>query len=132
MKIDKYDKRSFIDNIKPLLKARGYKKKGQYWFAEGEKYYYCINVQGSQWDTNNYYCNIGMAEKISGKTTYYYLEWLWCHRCEDMHKNDLNLKPEDLLKEINRYFADFLTDQDMECFLDRRKGIKLKTGRWLL
>ncbi len=54
-------KQEFIDYMKPILKQRGYRKTRGYWHRENGELIDCIFVQGSQWDTNNYYVEVGWA-----------------------------------------------------------------------
>ncbi len=54
-------KTEFIDHIKPLLKQLGFRKNGCYWHRDAGQIIQCIFVQGSQWDAENYYVEVGWA-----------------------------------------------------------------------
>ena len=47
-------KNEFIEAIRSPLKKEGFRKVGQYWYKRNNDIIYCINVQGSQWDRNDY------------------------------------------------------------------------------
>lgn len=55
-------KQEFIEEIRAPLKKYGFQKKGAYWFKKCNDIIFCINVQGSQWNKDNYYFAIGGAE----------------------------------------------------------------------
>lgn len=55
-------KQEFIEEIRAPLKKYGFQKKRAYWFKKCNDIIFCINMQGSQWNKDNYYFAIGGAE----------------------------------------------------------------------
>jgi hypothetical protein len=58
---------------KSELKKLGFKKNRQHWILLNDYYYIGFNIQGSQWDLNNYYVNflIDNVNKYKGKPLVY-------------------------------------------------------------
>ena len=117
----------FIREIKPILKQKGYRKSGSYWYLEYKDVILCFNVQGSQWDTRNYYINIGAALNQHDKRNPTLLHWLWQHRCPG-----INVSVQDALDEADRYFTEFIDTGDFGIFCRKHGAIGLMTGQYLL
>lgn len=58
-----------IEMAKIELKKRGYKKIRNHWILTNEYYYISFNIQGSQWNKDDYYVNflIDNVNKYVGK-----------------------------------------------------------------
>ncbi len=56
-------KSKLIEEITPLLKQMGYKKRGFTWIKQNDDVYTVFNIQGSQYDKNYYYINLGICIK---------------------------------------------------------------------
>ena len=54
-------KQEFLAAIREPLKAEGYRKKGFYWYKTVNDLVFCLNLQGSQWDKDDYYFQVGAA-----------------------------------------------------------------------
>ncbi len=54
-------KTEFIAELKPVLKEMGYRKTNHYWHRACGDLIACVFVQGSNWDTNDYYVEVGWA-----------------------------------------------------------------------
>lgn len=93
-------KAEFIEAVKPILKNRGYRKKGFYWYKQGEDLLLCVNVQGSSWDKNDYYVEIGIAPQDAAYPTI--LHWEIRHRCIGT-AGERNIQSEELLCELERH-----------------------------
>ena len=60
-----------ITYIKPILKSKGFKKKGKRWTKVTEHFTYIFYIQGSCYDKNNYYVRPGIiVNDIPASPTY--------------------------------------------------------------
>ena len=50
-----------ISALKLPLKNLGYRKKGGYWYREENDIVHCVCVLGSQWNSEDYYIEMGIA-----------------------------------------------------------------------
>lgn len=101
------NKEDFIQEIRSPLKALGFRKNGQYWYKTYNDLLLCINVQGSQWDKNDYYVEIGAALANSGRKFPTLLYWEFCHRCVDHGQKinfDVNISPAVFLPKSKLFF----------------------------
>ena len=64
-------------------------------------------MQGSQWDRNDYYFEIGVAEHKENCTTPTLLHWLSCHRCEG-NSGERNVLPSEAMKCVSNTFRDII------------------------
>lgn len=111
-------KNEFIEAIRSPLKKEGFRKVGQYWYKRNNDIIYCINVQGSQWDRNDYYFEIGVAEHKENCTTPTLLHWLSCHRCEG-NSGERNVLPSEALKCVSNTF------RDINCLAELENSYKI-------
>ncbi len=123
-------KSEFIDAIKPVLKNDGYRKKGSYWYQQNGELLLCINVQGSQWDKNDYYVNIGIAMFDSGD---YYLfptllHWKIVHRCFG-RTGQLNIEPHELFTEVEKHLS-ISNTSDLPQYLKERNASQVANQLW--
>lgn len=66
----KMDKETLISEITPQLKAMGYKKRNSTWIKQSDpeaELFVVLNIQGSQYDKNDYYVNLGVYIKALGQ-----------------------------------------------------------------
>lgn len=106
------NKEDFIQEIRSPLKSLGFRKNGNYWFKEQNDLLQCIFVQGSQWDKNDYYVEIGAAPANSDRRFPTLLHWEFRHRCVDAGRrtnHDVNIPPSVLFDEMEKIFSG-LTD----------------------
>ena len=122
-------KTEMISNLTIALKEKGFRKKRAYWYKGLEEYLVCVNVQGSQWDSNNYYINIGMAKKQDEKEPTL-LEWIWRHRCKGT-EGELNISLDEVILCIEKYVSDFQLDNDISAFLKRNNATIVGQQYWL-
>jgi hypothetical protein len=52
--------------IAPVLRAEGFRKKGRSWHRATDDVIQVINLQGSQWSTEEFYCNLALYIKALG------------------------------------------------------------------
>ena len=122
-------KTEFIDQIGLCLKEQGFKNKGSYWHKAVDKHLCCVYVQGSQWDKEDYYVEIGFSDPIENGKCPTLLHWTCSHRC--MGKNgDKNILPEDLLAEMGRIFDKVRTSEELVSFLEESKAVKVAGQLW--
>lgn len=77
------NKKDFLLVVHDYLKPLGYKKNKNYWFLSNGELVYCVNVQGSQWDTNGYYVNVGIAIEKDVGTKPSLIYWYVRKRCKE-------------------------------------------------
>ena len=122
-------KAEMIRTLATALKSKGFRKKRAYWYKNIGEYLMCVNVQGSQWDSNDYYVNIGMAE-YNAKNEPVLLEWLWSHRCRGIN-GERNISLEEALANVEKYMNDYLMDSDISAFLRRNSATIVGRQYWL-
>lgn len=123
------NKSEFIDAIKPALKNDGYRKKGSYWYKHKEQIILCINVQGSQWDTNDYYVEIGIA--MFEDVCYLFptlMLWRIRHRCVG-RSGELNIEPDELFREIKKHHT-VCEKSDLPQYLSLRNAKRVVNQFW--
>lgn len=59
-------KAELVNELKLSLKSKGYKKKNLTWVKFNDDVAVVVNIQGSQYDTNDYYVNLGVYIKPMG------------------------------------------------------------------
>lgn len=123
------DKKSFIDNVTVILKLKGYRKKGSYWYKDNDGILYCVNVQGSQWNKDNYYVNIGFALSNTDNKNPSILQWYGRHRCRGKD-GELNISTEDLLVNMDDVFGKILSVSDIDIFLKEHTHTRIGTQYW--
>lgn len=95
----------------------GYRKNKSYWFLSKAELVYCVYVQSSQWDANDYYVEVGIAiEEIVGPKPSV-TRWHVRKRCEDESQNDRNISLS-VLKQAIDFFSDILTVNDLTLYLE--------------
>lgn len=55
------NKIELINELTAILKNKGFKKKENYWYKKIDDMMHYINIQRSQYDKNDYYCNVCIA-----------------------------------------------------------------------
>ena len=99
------NKNDFLLAVHEYLKAFGYRKNKSYWFLSNGELVYCVYVQSSQWDANDYYVEVGIAiEEIVGPKPSV-TRWYVRKRCEDESQNDRNISLS-VLKQAIDFFSD--------------------------
>ena len=111
------NKKDFLLVEHDYLKPLGYKKNKNYWFLSNGELVYCVNVQGSQWDTNGYYVNVGIAIEKDVGTKPSLIYWYVRKRCKDEFRNELNV-PLSALKRGISFFDDIHTVNDLTSYLE--------------
>lgn len=123
------NKAIFISEIKPILKKLNYRKNGNYWYKSVDSHICCINVQGSQWDKNDYYVAIGFSFlKLDCKNPTI-LQWHCRHRCQGAN-GELNILPVELLKIIEDVFDSVSKTAQIPDFLKQRNAVKVVSQFW--
>lgn len=122
------DKTTFISEVSKPLKEAGYKKTRNYWHKICNDLIFCINVQGSQWDRNDYYVEIGISllDNISNPSL---LRWHCRHRCHGMNGGK-NPQPDELFSCITEIFERIQTVDDVEDLLREKEATKIGSQYW--
>ena len=123
------DKLSFISTIKPLLKERGYGKSGNYWYKYTNEIVFCINVQGSQWDKDDYYTEIGIAFPSTECKNPTIMHWYCRHRCKGSN-GELNISPNELISIVDRVFSTIEGTKDVDTFLHESRASRVGLQFW--
>lgn len=123
------DKLTFIAQIKPALKERGFRKNGNYWYKPVDEHLCCIFVQGSQWDKNNYYVELGFAMPTAERKNPTLLYWLCRHRCNGC-SGEVNILPHELLACVDEIFTAVTTTDQIPDFLESRDAQRVATQLW--
>lgn len=111
-------KSEFVTTIGAEFKREGFRKKGTYWYREKSDYLECVWVHGSQWEKDDYYVEIGFADKLLGQQNPSYLQWIAAHRCKGT-SGELNICPQEVLKEFTIYFLNFSSKAEVIHFVNK-------------
>ena len=123
------DKATFISEIRQPLKIMGYRKSKNYWYKKSNDFLFCINVQSSQWSTNDYYVEIGMiAASIEIKNPPI-LQWYCRHRCEGK-EGEKNILPEEFLNSLSETIDGITSFDDIKSLLQERNAKKVISQYW--
>ena len=123
------DKINFISQIKPVLKQQNYRKDRNYWYKTVDNHICCINVEGSQWDKDNYYVEIGFSLLSTGYKNPRLLQWYCRHRCVGEF-GDRNILPSELLASMDSVFGKVLLTSEIDEFLKDRHASKVVSQFW--
>ena len=121
------NKSTFISEIRPLLKKRKYCKQGNYWYKLVDSHICCVNVQGSQWDGDDYYVNIGFALQPQKKPTI--LHWFCCHRCEG-EGGEVNPQPHEVCGCVDSVLEKVLETERISVMMAERNAVKVGNQYW--
>ena len=117
-------KQEFLKEMKPRLKALGYRKNGNYWYQTTDRHICCIHVQGSQWSKDAYYVEVGFAFPAENNKMPTLLHWHCRHRCIGAN-GDKNPTPDEVFAEMEKIFGVVsLTDQ-IDAFLIQHAAKKV-------
>ena len=123
-------KLQFIAEIAALLKTQGFRKHRNYWYRIQNDLLLCVNVQGSQWDKNNYYVEIGAARLQESAKNPPVLSWLFCHRCKGPDGKDLNISLADCLQDMESVFCNFSSYDQLKNYLTTIKAVRVVNQFW--
>lgn len=123
------DKTAFLNEIKHPLKMMGYRKNKNYWYKSNKDFLYCINVQGSQWDTDDYYVEIGIAFQTSPKDNPTLLQWHCRHRCKG-ENGEKNILPAELFATLAAISEKITSLNDIEAIMIESNATKIATQYW--
>lgn len=117
-------KADFLAAIKPQLKQMGYRKKGNYWYRLQNDLIFCVNLQGSQWDPEDYYVEIGAASRNSSVEYPSLLYWIFQHRCPGGN-GGVNPLPEAVVACMEDVFSRLSKESDIPACLAQRNAVKV-------
>ena len=118
------NKQEFISAIASDLKTLGFKKNRNYWYQVISNNMFCVNVQGSQWDKNDYYVEIGLASLREERMFPPILDWDIRHRCTGIH-GEHNISPEDFMTELQSLCSDWEQVNSLSEFIVKTHAVKI-------
>lgn len=118
----------FIAEIKPVLKKYGFRKKGNYWYRDDETALVCVCVQGSQWNRDDYYVEIGISDytTVVAPTI---TQWYCRHRCCGRN-GEINITPQELLNSIIDLDSAIKEIGDVDIYLISKNAVKVVNQYW--
>lgn len=122
-------KQAFLAAIREPLKAEGYRKKGFYWYKTVNDLVFCLNLQGSQWDKDDYYFQVGAALHKESSAFPTILHWLLRHRCTGKN-GELNITPQEALTCVLTTFRDLECSAGLSDFLQAHNAAKVAGQYW--
>lgn len=122
-------KQEFLAAIREPLKAEGYRKKGFYWYKTVNDLVFCLNLQGSQWDKDDYYFQVGAALHKDSSAFPTILHWLFRHRCTGKN-GELNITPQEALTCVLTAFRDLESSAGLSDFLQAHNATKVAGQYW--
>ena len=99
-------KSEFVPLAAAELKRTGFRKNGLYWYRPQADYLECVCVQGSQWDKDDYYVEIGFAKRDMSRKNPTCRNWFAVHRCSGV-KGDLNITVQEMKTNMDVLFRGF-------------------------
>lgn len=123
------NKTEFLLTIKSILKEQAFHKKGNYWYRQTDSFLLCIYVQGSQWNKNDYYVEIGTAQSCVDSPTPTITQWYCRHRCYGQN-GELNILPIELFDCIDDLLTSIKKMGDVETYLFSKNAVKVATQYW--
>ena len=118
------NKQEFISTVDSELKVLGYKRNRNYWYKENLNYLICLNIQGSQWDKNDYYVEIGLSSLGEKRKFLPILDWDIRHRCTGT-KGELNISPEDLMTELQNLCSQLNNVNSLTEFIEKSNAVRI-------
>lgn len=113
-------KSDIIESLKPILKEKGFKKIRNYWYKTYNDMTFYLNIQGSCYDSNDYYVNIGIVlSSIQEKIPPIY-EWDVCRRIF-VDEKQLNISIDDILLILDYFINLFPTKNSVISFINNQK-----------
>ena len=125
------DKQTFICALKEQLKKDGFRKQRNYWYKKEQDLCYCIFVQGSQWDKNDYYVEIGIDFRRE-KEFPTVLDWSVRQRCRDQDGKERNISPSDLSRCMSHLFGKVKSLQDFYKFAQENQVVEVIHQFWIV
>lgn len=123
-------KKTFMFAIKAPLREFGYAKYGNYWYKTCGDILRCIYVQGSQWDKDNYYVELGVSKADSSNLKPTVLHWIFRHRCIGKSGNEINILPQELFQCMDDTFSDVTSVAQIPQYLAKRNAVKVVNQYW--
>lgn len=118
------NKKDFVVEVAIELKKLGYRKNGFYWYKPMEEYILYVNVQGSQWDKDDYYVELGVARSDSACKNPTILHWIIRHRCNGA-SGELNIMPSEFLTELDKFCQSLKNSSSVTEFLKQNHAVKV-------
>lgn len=124
------DKEQFLEEAKCDLKRLGFRKNRNYWYLEKNNLIFCVYVQGSQWDKNDYYVEMGIAcSNASHGKNPTILNWFCRHRCTGT-RGDKNICPSEMLSYVQEMIECVSGHQDLQSYMASKKAVKVVNQYW--
>lgn len=120
------NKTLFISVVTPVLREMGFKKNKNYWYRYCKEYIECINVQGSQWDKNDYLVEIGFAQTNLPQKFPTILYWHCRHSVFGV-AGQYNILPQELFDKLKIVFDSISSKEDLTEYLIKQNAIKVGT-----
>ncbi len=118
------NKQEFISTVDSELKALGYKRNRNYWYKANLNCLICMNIQGSQWDKNDYYVEIGLSSLGEERKFLPILDWDIRHRCTGIN-GELNISPEDLMTELQNLCSQLNNVNSLTEFIEKSNAVRI-------
>ena len=113
-------KLEIIASLKPLLKKQGFKKIRNYWYKVQDDITFYLNIQGSIYNSDDFYVNLGVVlSPFKGKIPPIY-EWDVCKRAF-VDGKQINLDLENVLLMLDYFLNLFPTTKDALIFVKSQK-----------
>ena len=117
-------KQGFISVIASDLKSLGFKRNRNYWYQAISNDRICVNVQGSQWDKNDYYVEIGLTSLREERKFPPILDWDIRHRCTGI-QGERNISPEDFMTELQSLYSKVKQVNSLSEFIEKNNAVRI-------
>lgn len=114
-------KTEIITSLKPILREKNFKKIRNYWYKEQNGMTFYLNIQGSAYDTNDFYVNLGIVFSLIDKKVPPTYDWDIFRRAFVDNK-ELNLEIEDILLILDAFLKLFPTIENAQTFVQNQKS----------
>ena len=123
------DNQIVLSELKKKLKAFGFKKNKNYWYKEHKGYLLCLNFQNSQWCTDDYYIEFGIAYIDSNITCPNLLQWFCRHRCIGKD-GELNVPVDDIILFLEIVHNEYPAIDQIEKYIIDQGGVRVINQYW--
>ncbi len=118
------NKQEFISAADSELKALGYRRNRNYWYKASLNFLICLNIQGSQWDKNDYYVEIGLSSLREEQKFPPILDWDIRHRCTGVN-GERNISPEDFMTELRNLCSQLNTVNSLTELIEKSNAVRI-------
>lgn len=118
------NKPEFITAASEYFRKLGYRKYRNYWFLSSGEIVYCVFLQNSQWNTDDYYVEVGIALQQEAGTKPCLTDWYVRKQCSDEKNYYTNVSLDDVIKAMD-FFKDIHDINELMQYMEKTPHISI-------